>query len=134
VDIDTFDEDLPKWVHVFLKERGDLNKLTVSSDSGINSPHTLHQQITAALRELKQPLETLLPLVTSNTARVLKLFHKGRVAIGCDADLVILERESLTIRHLISRGQVMVRDGIIHKQESSMEQSNRRILLEGRKP
>ena len=37
------------------------------------------------------PLEEVLPLVTSNPASILKLPHKGRVAVGADADILLLQ-------------------------------------------
>jgi beta-aspartyl-dipeptidase (metallo-type) len=38
-----------------------------------------------------QPLERVLPAFTSNPARLLRLPHKGRLAPGADADLVVLD-------------------------------------------
>jgi beta-aspartyl-dipeptidase (metallo-type) len=37
------------------------------------------------------PLEEVLLLVTSNPARILRLPHKGRVAVGADADILLLQ-------------------------------------------
>jgi beta-aspartyl-dipeptidase (metallo-type) len=133
VDLDTFDQHLPKWVQFFLEENGDLARLTVSSDAAINSPCTLHEQIVSTVRELNCPLEQLLPLITSNTARVLKLTNKGKLAAGADADVVVLDRATLAIRHVVAQGRTVLRDSRLLKQESSMDQSNRTILLEGRK-
>lgn len=35
-------------------------------------------------------LESVLPFVTSNPARLLKMLGKGRLAVGADADILLL--------------------------------------------
>lgn len=42
------------------------------------------------------PLEEVLPFMTANPARILKLPSKGRIAVGCDADILLLEVGWLT--------------------------------------
>ncbi len=67
----------------------------------------------ATLRELLaagQPLELVLPAFTSNPARVLMLPHKGRLAAGGDADLVVLD-EAGAVSEVMARGQWHVRGG-----------------------
>jgi len=56
------------------------------------------------------PLEGVLPVMTSNVSRVLRLHRKGRLAVGMDADLVLLDA-SMQVRHLAARGELLVRDG-----------------------
>lgn len=56
-------------------------------------------------------LEEVLPLVTTKTAAVLKLAAKGRLERGCDGDVAVLEKDSLTPRHVVARGGIMMRDG-----------------------
>ena len=36
-------------------------------------------------------LDDVLPLVTANPARILKLPSKGRIAVGCDTDILLLQ-------------------------------------------
>jgi beta-aspartyl-dipeptidase (metallo-type) len=83
--------------------------------------------------EHKYPLERVLPLVTSNPARVLKLDRKGRLERGCDADLLVLRRDSLEIAHVFARGRPVVRDGELAVAEKFLTRSNRRISLYGGK-
>jgi beta-aspartyl-dipeptidase (metallo-type) len=67
----------------------------------------------AALRELLscgQPLERILPALTSNPARLLRLANKGRLTPGADADLVILDEEG-GVRDVMARGRWHVLDG-----------------------
>lgn len=101
--------------------------ITVSSDSGGCLPtfdkngQLLHMDVgnSATLmhwvRQLKQrgtPLEQVLPAVTSNVARLLRLHGKGSIAVGMDADLVCLDDE-LKIVHVMAGSNWMVRDGQI---------------------
>lgn len=48
-------------------------------------------------------------LVTSSPARWMRLAGKGRIGVGYDADIVI--RDGQKVRYVISRGQVLVREG-----------------------
>ncbi len=133
VDIDTMEGDLPEQLRLFLDDHGDLNRLTVSSDAAISSPLTLYEQIRACAFEHKYPLERVLPLVTLNPARVLKLDRKGRLERGCDADLLVLRRDSLEIARVFARGRPLVRDGELVIAEKFLTRSNRRISLYGGK-
>jgi beta-aspartyl-dipeptidase (metallo-type) len=56
------------------------------------------------------PLPQALSFVTSNPARALGLEHKGRVRVGGDADLLVLD-DDLAITDVLSRGRRMVADG-----------------------
>ena len=133
VDIDTVEEDLAEWLGFYLDNGGDPNQLTASSDAAINSPRVLWEQIRACILEHKHPIERVLPLVTSNTARILKLDQKGVLEKGRMGDILMLEKGSLEIVHVLSNGVFMVRDGALVKQESFLDESNREIHLVGRK-
>jgi beta-aspartyl-dipeptidase (metallo-type) len=57
------------------------------------------------------PLPRALSFVTANPARALGLAaRKGRVAVGADADLVLVDAD-MSIRHVIARGRHLVDDG-----------------------
>ena len=111
VDIDTMEEDLPQQLQLFLDDQGDPRQLTVSSDAAISSPCTLYDQIRACVLDHRYPLEKALSLVTVNPARALKLHQKGRLQPGFDADLLVLRRDSLEIRHVFARGRHLLRQG-----------------------
>lgn len=78
-------------------------------DMDIGEPITLLEAI-QQLIELGEPLEEVLPVFTSNVARVLSLESKGRLVVGADADLVALTASG-ELRHLWANGVQMVGDG-----------------------
>jgi len=66
-----------------------------------------------ALRELLRrgcPLEQVLPAFTENPARLLRLAGKGHIAVGADADLVVLDSDG-GIQDVMAMGAWMVRGG-----------------------
>ena len=70
-------------------------------------------------------------MITSNTARVLGLSTKGVLAPGADADITILDSESLEVVHVLARGRRLIHDGQLTTREHAMDESNRRLELHG---
>jgi beta-aspartyl-dipeptidase (metallo-type) len=69
--------------------------------------------LAGALRELLRrgcDLSRVLPAFTANPARLLRLPGKGQIAIGADADLVVLDSDG-GIQNVMAMGAWMVRDG-----------------------
>ena len=84
-------------------DQGQLERMDFARSEGL-----LH-----ALMELRargHALADILPSMTSNVAKVLRLPGKGRLEPGLDADLLILD-EHHRPRHVMARGRWMVRDG-----------------------
>jgi len=111
------------WVR-FHEEGCPADCLTVSSDGGGCLPvfdqngHMVKMDFATSaglpetLRELVErgfSLGQVLPSMTTNVARLLKLESKGRIEAGADADFVCLG-EALDVRHVMARGQWMVQD------------------------
>lgn len=77
---------------------------------GVASSQALIIGIKDAVLNGKIPLETALPAVTSNVARVLKFAHKGHLEVDYDADILLLDENTLDIETVIAKGQVMVQN------------------------
>jgi beta-aspartyl-dipeptidase (metallo-type) len=133
IDIDVVEKDLPQWLRFYFEHDGDPGKCTVSSDSFLTAPANLWAQLRSCVREHGFSLDQVLPLVTCNTASILKLPTKGQIEPGKDADIVILDRGSLEIVHVIARGRMMVADGRVKTSDGFLQDSDRRIHLEGQK-
>ena len=102
----------------------DANNITLSTDGGGSMPRFdangnmvgLGTGSTTgnldALRDLVKanlPLETVLPLITTNPARHLELKGKGRLEAGMDADLCLFT-EDLTLHHVMAKGKFLMKD------------------------
>jgi beta-aspartyl-dipeptidase (metallo-type) len=133
IDMDTMEEDFVEWLPYYLAHGGPPENLTASSDAAINSPRVLWEQVRACIVELKMPIEQVMPHVTRNTARFLKLKEKGELTLGKSGDLVVVERDGFEIVHVLSQGKFMVRDGRVVQQPAFLEDSMRDIHLVGGK-
>jgi beta-aspartyl-dipeptidase (metallo-type) len=133
IDVDTVEEDLARWLAFYLDRDGDAARLTASSDASISSPLTLFMQIKDCVINGRFAIEVVLPLVTSNTARVLKLDSKGSLTVGNDADVLVLSKGSLELREVISGGRRLMADGKVVVTEKFLVDSNRSISLSGKK-
>lgn len=131
VDIDVVEQDLARWARYYVEHGGPLERLTVSSDADSSTPDILFAQLRGLVCDHGFAIEQMARMGSTNAARALRLERKGRVAAGCDADLLILDRASLDIRHVIARGRLVVRDGECHLRERFVDESSRRWTLDG---
>jgi beta-aspartyl-dipeptidase (metallo-type) len=132
-DIDVVERDLHRWVRHWRENGGPPELLTISSDASMTSPAGVWDQLRDCIHNHGFALEEVLPLATRNTARILKLREKGELRKGCAGDILLLEEGSLEIVHVLSHGKMVVRDGRVVEQEAWLEDSDRRIELQGRK-
>ena len=114
----------PDAVALYLESGAPRDRLTMSSDGGgclptfdasgriasmgIGDPSA----VAAALRTLLERgfgLADVLPVVTSNVASLLRLPNKGRIAVGADADFVVLDAEH-RVHDVVAAGRFMVRE------------------------
>ena len=77
---------------------------------GVGSAKSLLVGIKEAVQKENIPLEIALRAITTSSARILKLEGKGQIQVGNDADLCILDKETLTIDSVIAKGQIMVKE------------------------
>ncbi|MDR5588138.1 beta-aspartyl-peptidase [Clostridium aquiflavi] len=78
---------------------------------GICSVESLYLQVKEGIKKYGIPIETAIKVITSNVADILKLYNKGRIEKGKDADLVIVDENSLDIDIVLCNGIKMVQDG-----------------------
>lgn len=109
-----------------LKQGVPIERITFSSDGqgsmprfnekreflglGVGKVSSLFEAVRSAVGKEQIPLEDALRVITSNPARILKLAGKGRIEVGFDADLVILN-SGLEIETVIAQGQTMIKEG-----------------------
>ncbi|MDR1873477.1 MAG: beta-aspartyl-peptidase [Synergistaceae bacterium] len=84
---------------------------------GIGSIRTVLRAILSLWDDKTFDREAVLAMGTSNVADHLGLRGKGRIEKGADADLLVLggggEKPAQKLRHVVAKGQVMMRDGIV---------------------
>lgn len=109
-----------------LDEGVDINHITFTSDGqgslpmfndkkefiglGIGKVTSLYYEVRDAVIEEKVPFDKAIKVITSNIASILKLKNKGRIDKGLDADIVLIDKNSLEIDTVISKGQIMMID------------------------
>jgi len=131
VDMDVVNEDLAKWLDFYIENGGPLDRLTISSDTDSSTPDIFWAQLCGLVVKHGYSLDFVLPLVTTNPARVLKLDKKGCLEVGKEADVLILSRDTLEIRDVIARGKRMIADGEPVVREKFLSKSSRSIDLVG---
>lgn len=133
IDFDCSECDLVSSLESFIDHNGDFNFITLSSDASFSSPATLLEQVKAVIKHFKWPLEKILPLITTNTARILKLDKKGRIEVGADADFVSVDPGSFNLLHVVAGGRFFMREGHILYHQKILDNSNRKIEIYGKK-
>ncbi|MEH2958274.1 beta-aspartyl-peptidase [Candidatus Merdisoma sp. JLR.KK006] len=129
-DPDYLEEDEVKasiGLRLMLEQGVPENQITFSSDGqgsmpifakdgtflglGVGKVTSLYREVRDAILQEKVNITQALRPVTANPAALLKLENKGRIAVGKDADLVLVNESSLTIDTVIAKGQLMVQGG-----------------------
>ncbi|RHW76117.1 beta-aspartyl-peptidase [Colwellia sp. RSH04] len=108
-------------------EKGiDVAQLTMSSDGNASLPtfdnkgqlielevgrvSSLHQSMVDAVLIHQVPLELALASITQSPAAILSLKNKGKVKVGMDADINLLDAETLKVQAVFAKGQQVVKD------------------------
>ena len=130
--------DLPIWhfrpTHMsrWQSEAAPLERITISSDAGGSMPRwsedhctmlgmgvgkmdNLLPTIRCLVREHRVPPERAIRLLTQNVADGLCLSRKGRLTVGADADVLLVDRD-WNIHTVLAGGEIMVSDGQVVKQ------------------
>jgi len=77
---------------------------------GVGTANCLLKEIRNCVFREGVPLETAIRAVTVNPARILKLAGKGKLEKGFDADVCILDEQTLELDSVIAKGVMMVKD------------------------
>ncbi|WP_430510375.1 beta-aspartyl-peptidase [Gottfriedia solisilvae] len=117
-----------KGLRVMLEEGVEIQNITFSSDGQASLPYfdqdgeymglqigkisSLYQEVRDAVIDEDIPLEVALQVITSNPAQVLKLQTKGNIKVDNDADIVLINQETLNIETVIAHGKIMVENSI----------------------
>jgi beta-aspartyl-dipeptidase (metallo-type) len=122
--VDTTDDQTGRWLRYYRDGDGPWDQLFVASDAHTANatPGQLRAALTASVRDEGLPLETVLPAFTSHTARALKLDTKGCLEEGADADVVLLDADSLAVTDAFARGrQVLSNGSVVHGEAASAD-------------
>lgn len=112
---------------ILIKNNSNVENVTFSSDGngsmpifddkgklikiGICSVSSLYEEVKECIKTYKIPIEDALKVITSNVSKVLKLYNKGSIECGKDADLVLVNEDTLEIDTVIAMGKIMVKNG-----------------------
>jgi len=112
-----------------------LQQVTFSSDANASLPMfdaqnnfvglgegriaSLYEEMTDAIR-LGVSVQDALRVVTANPARILKLPHKGQLQLGADADLLLIDKNTLELKAVMAKGRWLFSDGRVAVQRSSL--------------
>ena len=77
----------------------------------IGKVSSLYREVKDAIVKENVAIEDALRVITQNPATILKLYRKGMIAEGKDADIVLLNKKTLEIETVIALGKVMVENG-----------------------
>jgi len=119
---------IPEALGMISKSGVEMDRVTVSSDGngsipagkgnapGVGKVWQLFEDIRDSILNGNIPIELALKTVTANVARRLGLTPvKGILSEGSDADILVLDRETLNIVRIFAKGQLMANNGEIIK-------------------
>ena len=112
-----------KAIGLLMKAGVPLEHITITSDGNgslplfdntgklikvdMGYPNSIFTELKDAVLVEKMALEIAVKVVTSNVSDILKLKQKGRIQVGFDADVVIVDND-FVISEMIARGQLFI--------------------------
>jgi len=81
----------------------------------IASVSSLYKEFIDIIKKEKMSVEDAIRITSTNIAKHLKLDQKGEIKEGKDADLILLDKNTLKIKHVIAKGKIMMENEIIMK-------------------
>ncbi|BEU04096.1 isoaspartyl dipeptidase [Agarivorans sp. OAG1] len=111
----------PKALKTIVDKGLDWQRVSFSSDANASLPlfddagelvgmqagklESLYLAAKEAVQSYQVPLDIALSVISRNPAKILGLRNKGQLAVGFDADLVVLDQQSLAIKQVFAKGQ-----------------------------
>ena len=74
----------------------------------VASVSSLYKEFIDIIKEEKMPIEDAIRVTSTNISKHLKLDKKGEIKAGKDADLIVLDKDTLKIKHVIAKGKIMM--------------------------
>lgn len=106
-----------------------IEHITMSSDGNASLPifdekgqlidlqvgrvKSLHQSMVDAVQQYGVDFQLALSAITSSPSDILKLKYKGRIAVNKDADINLLDKDTLAVRHVFAKGKHVFKEGEI---------------------
>lgn len=114
---------LPDAMKKLIRDNKTLEHVTASSDgngsnmgNGICKMSQLFKDLSDCIIERKMDISTVFKTATVNVAKFLKIYpQKGTIKIGSDADILILDKETLNLDTVIIGGEFFMKNTEIIK-------------------
>ena len=82
----------------------------------VAKPDSLLAELKHLVKNLGMPLEKALTPLTVNPAKAYGLSgRKGEISVDADADILLIDPETFTIRDVLAKGKIMMRDTLIER-------------------
>jgi len=102
-----------KAIKKLLKNGVSIEKITISSDGNGSLPKFNEKKEFVGMRiaSVSSLHKEFINMVKEeNIAKHLKLDKKGEIRTGKDADIIVLDKDTLKIKHVIARGKTLMED------------------------
>lgn len=119
---------IPDAMEILLSRGINMDRVTLSSDGngsipsnqgggiGVGKIMRLFDDVKECILNRKIDIQTVLKTVTSNVAKILKLYpKKGLLSVESDADILVLDERDLSIESLLIKGTIYINGGKIVK-------------------
>jgi len=119
---------IPDAMEILLSRGINMDRVTLSSDGngsipsnqgggiGVGKIMRLFDDVKECILNRKMDIQTVLKTVTSNVAKILKLYpKKGLLSVESDADILVLDERDLSIESLLIKGTIYINGGKIVK-------------------
>ena len=92
-----------------------FNKKKEITGMAVASVSSLYKEFIDIIKKEKMSVQDAVRISSTNIAKHLKLEQKGEIKEGKDADIIVLDKNSLQIKHVIAKGKIMMKNEKIMK-------------------